>query len=60
MLIVLKRKLKSHPKPLYNLTDLQQEAYQRYKMGPKETLNTIQNYMNAIKFLPTHVQILII
>ena len=51
MLIVLKRKLKSHPKPLYNLTDLQQEAYQRYKMGPKETLNTIQNLYERHKVL---------
>ena len=50
MLIVLKRKLKSHPKPLYNLTDLQQEAYQRYKMG-KETLNTIQNLYERHKVL---------
>lgn len=42
---------KSHPKPLYNLTDLQQEAYQRYKMGPKETLNTIQNLYERHKVL---------
>lgn len=42
---------KSYPKPLYNLTDLQQEAYQRYKMGPKETLNTIQTLYERHKIL---------
>lgn len=48
---VEKKVKKSHPKPLYNLTDLQQEAYQRYKMGPKETLNTIQNLYEPHKVL---------
>ena len=48
---VEKKVKKSHPKPLYNLTDLQQEAYQRYKMGPKETLNTIQNLYERHKVL---------
>ena len=48
---VEKKEKKSHPKPLYNLTDLQQEAYQRYKMGPKETLNTIQNLYERHKVL---------
>lgn len=48
---VEKKVKKSHPKPLYNLTDLQQEAYQRYKMGPKETLNTIQNLYESHKVL---------
>jgi len=42
---------KSYPRPLYSLTDLQQEAYQRYKMGPKETLNTIQNLYERHKIL---------
>ena len=51
MLIVLKRKLKSHPKPLYNLTDLQQEAYQRYKWGLRKHLIPFKIYMNAIKVL---------
>ncbi|MBF2757333.1 DNA topoisomerase III [Staphylococcus sp. GDY8P57P] len=46
-----KKLKKSYPKPLYNLTDLQQEAYQRYKMGPKETLNTIQNLYERHKVL---------
>ncbi|MFY0485642.1 DNA topoisomerase III [Staphylococcus haemolyticus] len=48
---VEKKVKKSHPKPLYNLTDLQQEAYQRYKMGPKETLNTIQKLYERHKVL---------
>lgn len=48
---VEKKVKKSHPKPLYNLTDLQQEAYQRYRMGPKETLNTIQNLYERHKVL---------
>ncbi|WP_341636830.1 DNA topoisomerase III [Staphylococcus casei] len=33
---------KSYPQQLFNLTDLQQEAYKRYHLGPKETLNTLQ------------------
>ncbi|MBF7021444.1 DNA topoisomerase [Staphylococcus kloosii] len=33
---------KAFPPKLFNLTDLQQEAYKRYKFGPKETLNTLQ------------------
>jgi DNA topoisomerase-3 len=33
---------KAFPPKLFNLTDLQQEAYKRYKYGPKETLNTLQ------------------
>ncbi len=33
---------KSYPQQLFNLTDLQQEAYKRYQLGPKETLNTLQ------------------
>ena len=34
---------KSYPQSLYNLTDLQQDMYRRYKIGPKETLNTLQS-----------------
>lgn len=34
---------KQYPAKLYSLTDLQQEAYQRYHMGAKETLNTLQS-----------------
>ncbi|MEJ7336441.1 DNA topoisomerase, partial [Staphylococcus epidermidis] len=33
---------KLYPQQLYNLTDIQQDAYRRFKMGPKETLNTLQ------------------
>ena len=40
--VVTKHK-KSYPQQLYNLTDLQQDMYRRYKIGPKETLNTLQN-----------------
>ncbi|WP_251353159.1 DNA topoisomerase, partial [Staphylococcus aureus] len=34
--VVTKHK-KSYPQQLYNLTDLQQDMYRRYKIGPKET-----------------------
>ena len=34
---------KSYAQPLFNLTDLQQDMYRRYKIGPKETLNTLQS-----------------
>lgn len=33
---------KSYAPKLFNLTDLQQEAYKRYHFGPKETLNVLQ------------------
>ncbi|MCG7338285.1 DNA topoisomerase III [Staphylococcus sp. ACRSN] len=33
---------KSYPHQLFSLTDLQQEAYRRFHIGPKETLNTLQ------------------
>ena len=36
---------------LFNLTDLQQEAYKRYKMGPKETLNTLQHLYERHKLV---------
>ena len=42
---------KSYAKPLYNLTDLQQASYQRFKMGPKETLNTLQSLYERHKLL---------
>nr|MDK7245067.1 DNA topoisomerase [Staphylococcus lugdunensis] len=45
-----KRK-KSYPQALFNLTDLQQEAYRRFKMGPKETLNTLQNLYERHKLV---------
>ncbi|CAM4152531.1 DNA topoisomerase III [Staphylococcus schweitzeri] len=40
---VVTRHKKSYPQQLYNLTDLQQDMYKRYKIGPKETLNTLQS-----------------
>ncbi|WP_436854780.1 DNA topoisomerase III [Staphylococcus caeli] len=33
---------KAYPQQLYSLTDLQQDAYKRFHLGPKETLNTLQ------------------
>lgn len=42
---------KSYAQPLFNLTDLQQEAYKRYKMGPKETLNTLQHLYEIHKLV---------
>lgn len=42
---------KSYAQPLFNLTDLQQEAYKRYKMGPKETLNTLQHLYESHKLV---------
>ena len=33
---------KAYPQKLYNLTDLQQDAYKRFRFNPKETLNTLQ------------------
>ena len=36
---------KSYPQSLHNLTDLQQDMYRRYKIGPKETLNTLQSFI---------------
>ena len=40
-----------YPQALFNLTDLQQEAYRRFKMGPKETLNTLQNLYERHKLV---------
>ena len=42
---------KSYAKPLYNLTDLQQASYQRFKIGPKETLNILQSLYERHKLL---------
>ncbi|MCG1510070.1 DNA topoisomerase III [Staphylococcus epidermidis] len=42
---------KSYAQSLFNLTDLQQEAYKRYKMGPKETLNTLQHLYERHKLV---------
>ncbi|MCG1614595.1 DNA topoisomerase III [Staphylococcus epidermidis] len=42
---------KSYAQPLFNLTDLQQESYKRYKMGPKETLNTLQHLYERHKLV---------
>ncbi|PTJ20212.1 DNA topoisomerase III [Staphylococcus succinus] len=39
---ITKSHKKSYPQQLFSLTDLQQEAYKRYHLGPKETLNTLQ------------------
>lgn len=40
-----------YPQMLYNLTDLQQDAYRRFKMGPKDTLNTLQNLYERHKIV---------
>ncbi|MBO1198088.1 DNA topoisomerase III [Staphylococcus simiae] len=42
---------KTFPQQLYNLTDLQQDMYKRYKIGPKETLNTLQNLYERHKLV---------
>ncbi len=42
---------KLYPQQLYNLTDLQQDAYRRFKMGPKETLNTLQHLYERHKIV---------
>lgn len=42
---------KQYPAKLFSLTDLQQEAYQRYRMGAKETLNTLQNLYERHKLV---------
>ena len=40
---VKKAEKRAYAPKLFNLTDLQQAAYKRYRMGAKETLNTLQN-----------------
>ena len=42
---------KSSPKPLYNLTDIQQLASVMYKISPKQTLNVIQSLYERHKVL---------
>ncbi|MBF7016458.1 DNA topoisomerase III [Staphylococcus durrellii] len=42
---------KAFPPKLFNLTDLQQEAYKRYHYGPKETLNTLQQLYERHKLV---------
>lgn len=42
---------KAFPPKLFNLTDLQQEAYKRYHFGPKETLNTLQQLYERHKLV---------
>lgn len=41
----------SSPKPLYNLTDIQQLASSLYKISPKQTLNIIQSLYERHKIL---------
>ncbi len=41
----------SSPKPLYNLTDIQQIASALYKISPKQTLNVIQSLYEKHKIL---------
>ena len=48
---------KSYPQSLYNLTDLQQDMYRRYKIGPKETLNTLQSLYERHKVVTIQEQI---
>ncbi|WP_342610422.1 DNA topoisomerase III [Staphylococcus hsinchuensis] len=42
---------KSYPSQLYSLTDLQQDAYKRFHMTPKESLNVLQNLYERHKLL---------
>lgn len=42
---------KSSPKPLYNLTDIQQLASSLYNISPKQTLNIVQNLYEKHKIL---------
>lgn len=48
---VTSKRKKQYPAKLFSLTDLQQEAYQRYRMGAKETLNTLQNLYERHKLV---------
>ncbi len=48
---VYKKKKTKYPQKLYDLTSLQQTAYQRYKMSAKETLNTMQSLYEQHKVL---------
>ncbi|MCS4486002.1 DNA topoisomerase III [Staphylococcus americanisciuri] len=42
---------KTYPSTLFNLTDLQQAAYQRYHLGAKQTLNTLQQLYERHKLV---------
>ncbi|PNZ29197.1 DNA topoisomerase III [Staphylococcus rostri] len=42
---------KAYPNTLFNLTDLQQAAYQRYHLGAKQTLNTLQQLYERHKLV---------
>ena len=42
---------KTYPGRLFNLTDVQQMAYQRYKIGAKQTLNALQSLYERHKVL---------
>src|SRR5699024_8388578 len=48
---VNKKKKTKYTQKLYDLTSLQQTAYQRYKMSAKETLNTMQTLYEQHKVL---------
>ncbi|WP_340578975.1 DNA topoisomerase, partial [Staphylococcus aureus] len=42
---------KAYPQQLYILTDLQQDAYKLFNLGPKETLNTLQTLYERHKLV---------
>ncbi len=48
---VVTKEKKTYPAPLFNLTDLQQAAYQRYRLGAKQTLNTLQQLYERHKLV---------
>lgn len=48
---VNEKEKKTYPGRLFNLTDLQQTAYQRYKIGAKQTLNALQSLYERHKVL---------
>ncbi|EMC0313485.1 DNA topoisomerase III [Staphylococcus pseudintermedius] len=48
---VHEKEKKVYPQPLFNLTDLQQAAYQKYHLGAKQTLNTLQQLYERHKLV---------
>ncbi|WP_349420817.1 DNA topoisomerase III [Staphylococcus felis] len=48
---VIEKTKKSYPGLLFNLTDLQQAAYQRYRLGAKQTLNALQQLYERHKLV---------
>ncbi|NJH99932.1 DNA topoisomerase III [Staphylococcus hyicus] len=48
---IKEKEKKSYPGRLYNLTDIQQHAYQRYKISAKQTLNALQSLYERHKVL---------